>query len=382
MIRLNKTTFIKDSATRSKLAKFITSNEILSMNKKCTEFERKFSVWQSRKYSVLFNSGSSANLALLQAFKNLKWIRKGDKVGFSSLTWATNIMPIIQTGFIPLPIDVSKRTLNIRLDDIEDKKIDALFITNALGLSDNISEIRDYCNSKNILFFEDNCESMGSVYDGEKLGNFGVASTFSFYVGHQMSTIEGGMICTDNKALYDMLLMVRCHGWTRCLDEESRNHYMIKNNVEPFFDKYTFYCEAYNLRPMEITGFLGIEQLKYIDSAIKKRHDNFMYLYNKTINNYDIVHLDIGGLDLISSLSFPLVCKDRPLFNKYRERAENANIEIRPIIGGDVTRQPFYPFKANTDSNAQSIFMNGLYLPNNESLTKSELEKIGDVIGS
>src|SRR3989344_712644 len=149
-------------------------------------------------------------------------LNKKDKVGFSALTWATNTMPLIQLDLDPVPIDISLKNLNICSDNLlsilENIQLDALFITNLLGFCGDLDKISGVCNRKNIILIEDNCESLGSTLNDIKLGNFGLASTFSFYVGHHMSTIEGGMVCTDDKSLYEMLLMVRAHGWDRNLE--------------------------------------------------------------------------------------------------------------------------------------------------------------------
>jgi CDP-6-deoxy-D-xylo-4-hexulose-3-dehydrase len=193
-IQLIKSAFYHEMETRAKLCDFLSRPEQLSIGKYCREFEEKFAKWQERKYCVFVNSGSSANLILLQSLLNTGRLQKGDEVGFSSLTWATNPMPLMQLGYTPVPIDIELNTLNVSLDSfkrsIEGKNIKALFITNVLGFCDNIDAIAEYCESQNILLIEDNCESMGTVYKGKKLGNYGLASTFSTYIGHHMSTIE------------------------------------------------------------------------------------------------------------------------------------------------------------------------------------------------
>ena len=224
MIYLMKNTFFRENQTRKKLAEFVTNSPKLSMGKTCLSFEKEFAKYQNRKYAVLVNSGSSANLALLQSMLNLGILKKGDKIGFSAVTWATNVMPLIQLGFEPIPIDISKENLNVDIENLvsQKEKIKALFLTNLLGFSGKINKIREYCGKEKIILFEDNCESLGSVVNGKKLGNFGIASTFSFFVGHHLSTIEGGMICTDDFDLYNMLLMVRAHGWSRALDKDQQ----------------------------------------------------------------------------------------------------------------------------------------------------------------
>ena len=242
MIKLIKSTFFNEQETKKKLYDFILNAEMLSMAQECKKFEEKFAKKQGRKFAVFVNSGSSANLILLQSLMNLGKFKKGDKIGVSALTWGTNVMPIIQMGLIPIAIDceieslnVSSRTLNERINELN-----GLFLTNALGFSHNISKIKDICSKKNIIFIEDNCEALGSRVSGTLLGNFGVASTFSFFVGHHISTIEGGMICTDDEKLYFSLIMARAHGWDRNLPIKKQQELRNKYNIDEFYSKYAF----------------------------------------------------------------------------------------------------------------------------------------------
>ena len=236
MINLIKSTFYKEKLTKKKLCAFIEKAQQLSIGKEVVGFEKNFSAWQGRKYSVMFNSGSSANLALIQVLINLKKIKYGDTVGFSAVTWATNVMPLINLHLKPVPIDIELDTLNISSKGLvqayQKHKFKLLFITNLLGYCDDLGEIQKFCKKHNIILIEDNCESLGSEYKGRKLGNFGFASTFSFYVGHHLSTIEGGMVCTDDKEIDTMLRIVRSHGWDR---------HLTKGEQDKLRKKYSWY---------------------------------------------------------------------------------------------------------------------------------------------
>ena len=219
MIKLIKSTFYRESETKRELSKFIMNTPKLSMGEQCLKFEKNFSDFQERKFACFVNSGSSANILLLQSLLNLKRIKRGDRIAFSSLTWSTNVMPIIQLGLIPVPIDVSLENLNVSSKTLKlafnKTPFDVLFITNLLGFCANLDKISSFCKQKEIILLEDNCESLGSELNSKKLGNFGFASTFSFYVGHHLSTIEGGMICTSDKKIYEILRMLRSHGMLR-----------------------------------------------------------------------------------------------------------------------------------------------------------------------
>ncbi len=379
MIKLIKSTFHKEEATKEALCKFIKQAKQLSMDKMCSEFETKFSHWQGRKYSVMFNSGSSANLALIQVLINLNKIKEGDSVGFSAVTWATNVMPLITLKLNPVPIDIEMDTLNIsskKIIEIHKKhKFKCLFITNLLGYCDDIGKIRKFCKKNNILLIEDNCESLGTEYKKEKLGNFGFASTFSFYAGHHMSTIEGGMVCTDDLEIDTMLRIVRSHGWDRHISENEQKKLRLKYNVDEFYGKFTFYDIGYNFRPTEINGFLGLNQLKYLDEMIKKRQENYKK-FEKIYQNKDFVKMKTDGLNVVSNFAFPLICKSKSIKEKYMELAKKAEIEIRPIVAGSINKHAFYKKYIATKyflPNAEKIHELGFYFGNNPDLTKKEI---------
>ncbi len=383
MIKLMKSTFYKEAETKKNLANFVMNSGMLSMNSECKKFEESFSKIQKRKYSILVNSGSSANLILLQALLNLGRLKKGDKVGFSALTWATNVMPIIQLGLVPVPVDCDMETLNTSSKNLKDKvkTLKAFFITNVLGFSDNIREIKKICKNNKVILLEDNCESLGSEVSGTLLGNFGVASTFSFFVGHHLSTIEGGMVCTDDKELSDMLVMCRAHGWDRNLDSKKQAELRKKNKIDNFYAKYTFYDLAYGVRSTEINGFIGNIQLKYLPEIIKKRQENFKKFYKATLNNPDFIPMKLDHMNVISNFSMPIICRTKEICEKYKIKfAEIA--EIRPVIAGDITKQPFYK-KYQKDShcpNATFIHENGFYFPNNPELTKEEVNSLCKIL--
>ncbi len=386
MIKLIKQSFYKEQELKKELSDFILKTNKFSMGEYCHLFEKSFSEFQRRKYSVFVSSGSAANLILIQSLLNLGYLNKGDVVAVSSLTWATNIMPLIQLGLKPLLIDFNPKTLNISLNNLYDaykkNKFNALFITNVLGFADKLNEIKQFCDNNNIILLEDNCESLGSEVNHKKTGNFGLASTFSFFVGHHLSTIEGGMVCTDDEELHDMLVMTRAHGWDRNLSIDKQNELRVKYNVNPFFAKYTFYDLAFNVRPTEINGFIGYKTIKYLPEIINKRFVNFMKLNNALKDNDDVLHYELNHMNIISNFAFPLIFKDKTLFIKYKELFEKNNIEIRPIIAGNMTKQPFFIKYCRDDTLLNSrIVDNGFYIPNNPSLNEDELNLLVKLVG-
>ena len=384
MIPLMKNAFLNEYETKKALSEFILKADKLSMGEKCLEFERKFAIEQGRKDAVLFNSGGSANLALFQSLKNLDKIQEDCYLGFSAITWATNVMPIIQLGFSPVAVDCNPSTLNIMssnlLECIKEYPLKVLFITNALGFAGDLDNIKEICDRKGILLLEDNCESLGTELNTDKAGNFGLASTFSFFVAHHMSTIEGGMVCTDDEELAEMMRMVRANGWDRNINAIKQAKWRNRYGVTSEFDaKYTFYDLGFNMRPTEITGFLGLEQLKYLKENIKKRETNYFHFEDIISNNSDFISFSREHIKFLSSFALPIVCKTPILRDKYLAQFSGAGIEIRPMIAGNIQEQPFYKKYVTNIRNvpgADFIQDNGFYCGNYPELSETDIETI------
>jgi CDP-6-deoxy-D-xylo-4-hexulose-3-dehydrase len=387
MIKLIKSTFYKEARTKQLLVRFIRSAKQLSFGPECQSFEVNFAKWQERKHCVMLNSGSSANFAIIQTLLNLGYIRRGDLIGFSALTWSTNVMPIIELGLTPVPIDVELGTLNVSSQKLmailEKYPLKAVFLTNLLGFCDDIDKIAEICAKHKIILIEDNCESMGTVYKKKKLGNYGLAGTFSFYVGHHMSTIEGGAVCTDNEEIATMARIVRAHGWDRNLSfvkqNEMRNKFKVNST---FYSRYTFYDLGYNFRPTEINGFIGNVQLKYADEIVKKHRDNFFEMAVPIYKLNDRYYpLRYDHIDFLSNFAVPVICRTQKIRDELVKKCEG-RVEIRPIVGGDMTKQPFFGkympgfVKTLAASNAGLIHEQGLYFANNPDLTKKEKQEI------
>ena len=371
-----KHTFYKEAETKLKLCEFIMASNKLSMGEEVSRFESAFAGWQGCNYSVMVNSGSSANLILLQSLVNLKRIRSGARIGVSAVTWATNVMPIIQMGCIPVLIDVNLQLLNITLESVRKHRIDCLFITHLLGFHGDIANIAEYCQNSNIILLEDTCESLGTVVSDRKLGNFGLASTFSTFVGHHMSTIEGGLVCTDDTELDMMLRMVRSHGWDRGISSEQRRSLRTTWNITDFHGPYTFYTLGYNVRPTEINGFLGLIQLNYIDNANESRRKNFSLIKSEINSKTSIYTVDMD----IPAFAIPIVCKNVDTKNYCAQLFQDAGIETRPIVSGNMSRQPFMIEYAEHMPNADTIHENGIYIPNHADLSIEDIERILAVI--
>jgi len=385
MIPLMKNAFLNEFETKKALAEFILRTDKFSMGEQCAEFEKAFATYQKRSFAILFNSGGSANLALLQALRNLGYLKNGDTVGFSALTWSTNVMPIIQIGLVPVVIDCDPETLNIMSTHLEkrlkEENLKALFITNALGFCGDLDKIQKICKEQGIILLEDNCESLGTeLTAGDKTGNYSRASTFSFFVAHHMSTIEGGMICTDDSELAEMLIIVRANGWDRNLMATQQNKWRTTHGIKSEFDaKYTFYDLGYNFRPTEITGFLGLNQLQFLEKNIDIRENNYLQIERTVKMNPDLLLLRHNHIKKLSSFAMPLVCKTPELRERYLAQFSGAGIEIRPMIAGNIQKQPFYSKyckKSYALPGADFLHQCSFYCGNYPELTEKDLETI------
>jgi CDP-6-deoxy-D-xylo-4-hexulose-3-dehydrase len=351
-VPLMRDTFLNDRETRARLAEFVATASRLSMGEQCEAFESEFAAWQGREYAVLFNSGSSANLALIQALLNIDFLSPGDKVGVSAVTWATNVMPLIQLGLEPVIFGEEKNA--------------AAFVTHPLGYQGDPRPEK--------ILLEDTCEALGSVVNGRKLGNLGLASTFSFYVGHHLSTIEGGMVCTDSGYLDAALKMVRAHGWDRNLSEERQRDLRELHQVDDFHAPFTFYELGFNLRPTEITGFLGRVQLPLLSAAIQKRRENFLRLAMVVNKGQEFKWPESAGF---SPFCFPIHCFGNEDRAKRVARFREAGVEVRPIIAGNIQRHPFWKTHVRKEyptPEADRMHDRGFYCTVRPDLTEEEME--------
>ncbi len=371
-----KSTFLGEQETKDALCSFIQTVDKMSMGDEVLKFETSFASWQKRSYSVMVNSGSSANLVILQALLNLGRLTKGDRVGVSAVTWATNVMPVIQLGLVPVLIDVDPKTLNVSSEEVRKHDIRCLFITHLLGFHGDIDVIAEYCKSKDILLLEDTCESLGTVYNGIRLGNFGLASSFSTFVGHHMSTIEGGLIATDDAELNQMIRMVRAHGWDRNVTQEQRSELRSKWDINDFYGPYTFYTLGYNVRPMDLQGLIGSIQLKHVDAANENRCRSFCKIRD-SIQSQDLM---LPNQD-VPAFAIPVICSSPEVRDEYVKKCKTLGIETRPIVAGNMNRQPF--FKEYASQNplpvADLIHTCGFYMPNHPDLTEKEIDYLTSV---
>lgn len=348
------------------------------------QLEEKWSKFLGRKYSVFLNSGSSANLAMVYSLLQTNLL-KNKKVIVPAVSWVTTVSPVMQLGFEPIMCDTDRDNLGVDVEHLKGLFVEhtpsILIIVHVLGFPNRMKEILDLCEEYNVILLEDSCESMGSTYDGKMTGQFGLMSSFSTYYGHHISTIEGGVVSTDNEDLYNILKSIRAHGWDRDLELNYQKKLRDDNKVNDFKSLYTFYYPGFNLRSTDLQAFIGIEQLDKLDFIIKKRNENFL-LYHSLIKN-DYWKIKPIENSFISNFAYPII---HPKINEIVENLTRNNIETRPLICGSIGNQPFYKnVYGETDLEFANIVDEyGLYLPNNHQMTNEEIEfvceKVNEVL--
>ena len=387
MIKLVNDTISHDEI--DKLREWLGTYPQLTMGEKTKEFEAAFSDYLGVKHSVFVNSGSSANLLMIYALK-LKYDIK--KVAVPALSWSTTVSPLIQLGIEPVLIDCNMDDLSLDLEHLEEelkKGIDAVLSISPLGLIPCMNRIELLCKEYDAHLIEDNCESIGSLAGTKRLGTWGLMGTYSFYFSHQISTIEGGMICTDDDELHDLLVMLRSHGMARDLGKESQSALRKEWKVDEFMDLFTFYVPGFNVRPTEIQSFIGLMQLDRLNYIANCRFENFK-IYREIIDLKGMWVPKVAWFHTISALAYPIITTfdDGSAIPNERDniakRLQERDIETRPIIAGSIGNQPFYK-KAYGEKflpNAVNVQKNGLYVPCHQDLTIPQIREICRVITS
>ena len=332
------------------------------------EFENNFSEFLGCSNSRLVNSGSSANLLIAAAnlfYKELKNLR----IGVPAVSWSTTLAPFMQLGYQPFLIDCDPINLGVNIDHlneiIKEENIGSLILVHVLGHDSNINKIKDICSENNIRLFEDACESLGSICNNKKLGNFGLASTFSFYYGHHISTIEGGSISSNNDEFISLITSLRSHGWSRDLAPEISQSLKLEFGISNFRDLYAFYYPGFNLRSTEINAFLGLKQMEIIKKYCQKRQDLFN-LYKKELRDFWCQN---SQTEFVSAFAFGTLVTNPQEVWQY---LKNNEIESRPLICGSMGLQPFWKNKYGSYSSlryADQVHNNGIYLPINADMS-------------
>jgi CDP-4-dehydro-6-deoxyglucose reductase, E1 len=370
-----------DNSDIDNLVEWLKTYPRLTKGPQTKLLEEKWSKWLGRKYSVFCNSGSSANLLMLAALKEGKYL-KNNNIVIPGVAWATDLAPAIQLGYNVSLCDVNMDNLSVDLRVLEtifeSNDISVLMLVSVLGLVPNMTEIVDLCKRYGVLLLEDACESLGSTYHGVKLGTVGLMSSFSTFFGHHISTIEGGFVSTDSFALYELLLSLRSHGWDRDLSTNTQDQLQNAWNISEFDALYTFYNAGFNLRSTDLQAYIGLRQLDKLDKNIDIRHLNYK-LYRELLQHLawtPPLHKD----DIVSNFAFPIISTNR---DKIVKKLQENNVEVRPLICGSMGSQPFY-VKHNGAAvnlpNADYISKFGMYLPNHPGLSPEDIHFICKLI--
>ena len=382
MIKLVNDTI--DNNDIDKLIEWLQTYPRLTKGELTIKFEEKWSNWLGVKHSVFCNSGSSANLLMLWALVEANRISRDSKIVVPSLAWATDLSPVIQLGMTPILCDINLEDLSVDLDDLEkifkESKPEVLLLVSVLGLVPDMIKISKLCKKYNVILLEDTCEGMGSECGNKKLGTFGLMSSFSTYFGHHISTIEGGLVSTNDTELFEILKSIRSHGWDRDASDDYKAKLRKKWDTSEFDALYTFYHSGFNLRSTDLQAFIGLGQIDKLDSICEKRNNNFK-IYQKELKNFR-PYVWEWAEDFISNFAYPVIADDVEERDEIIKRLQEANIEVRPMICGSMGTQPFYMKKYgdNILFNANVVDKTGFYVPNHPGLSKDDIIKICDII--
>lgn len=365
---------------RIRLSKFILTADRFTQGEKVEEFEEAWSTWLGTDFSVFVSSGSTANFLLLAALIEKYNIPKGANVLVPACTWVTNINPIIQLGLTPVFCDINITNFSFDIDTlrkIKDSgvKIDVIFVTHLLGFpARNEMYARIFPDA---LIIDDVCESHGAIgEDGYKVGANSIGSTFSFYFGHHMSTIEGGMVSTNDPELYDLLKLKRSHGLARV--SPNFDSYVAAN---PEIDsQFLFVTDGYNFRNTEIAAQLGLYQLDRLDDFISIRRDNYARFFSTMWHNENF-HEPSYNVDA-SPFCFPFICKTREIRDRLILLLKQNGVEYRPVVAGNLLRQPYLSryYEEGKFPNADLVHENGIYIGNNQFVSDYEFEILDRVL--
>ena len=351
----------------------VIASGMFTMGANVQAFERDFAQYIGSQHCVMVNSGSSANLLMVAALfytKNPRLkLQRGDEVIVPAVSWSTTYYPLYQYGLKIKFVDIDLHTLNYDLDQLEQAVTDktrAIMAVNLLGNPNDFERIQQIIGKRNIVLIEDNCESMGASYQGKKAGTFGVMGSFSSFFSHHISTMEGGLIVTDDEELYQILLSLRAHGWTRNLPKH--NLVCSDKSDDPFEESWRFVLPGYNVRPLEMEGAIGVEQVRKLPGLISARRENGKAFQAAMANHPDIlIQKEIGES---SWFGFSMVIRPgskltRPVLVK---KLNEAGFECRPIVAGNFAKNEVVkyfdsetPFPLN---NASHIDTHGLFVGN------------------
>lgn len=356
----------------------------LTKGKLTLEFEAKWSKWLGMKHSVLCNSGSSANLLMFYALL-VSGRLKNKKVIVPSVGWVTTIAPAIQFGFEPIMCETDPDTFGLDLAHLEELLIKhdpgTVIMVQVLGVPHKMPELAKLKKKYNFFLLEDACAAIGASAYGQKVGSFGDMSSFSFYFGHQMSTIEGGAVSTNDKQLFDLLLMLRSHGWSKDVDKAKHESLVCEHGIDDFHTPFVFYEPGFNVRATDLNAFIGLGQIDKLEWIVKRRHENHER-YKKHFAEDFYFQKPTDSTAKLCSISFGLVADDTEQRKRIVTALTQNGIETRIFSAGNLGLHPFWYKRYGKGSFpvADRIHHCGLFLPNNPSLKLEDVDFIAGVV--
>ena len=365
----------------------VIDSDMYSMGPNVAAYEREFADFFGSRYAIMVSSGSMANLLMIDAlfYTSSPRLKRGDEVIVPAVSWSTTYFPLQQHGLKLVFVDVDENTLNMDIHKLSvaiTEKTKAVFAVNLLGNPNDFDAIRSIIAERDIILLEDNCESMGAVYNGKQAGTIGVMGSFSSFYSHHIATMEGGCITTDDEELYHILLALRAHGWTRNLPEQ--NHVTGKKSLDAFTESYKFVLPGYNVRPLEMSGAIGREQLKKLPSLISGRRENarcFQELFEA--HPYLDIQSEIGES---SWFGFAFQVKEGSGVSRASllEKLEKANVDFRPIVAGNFVKNDvirFFDYEVSgTLEAAERIDTSGFFIGNHHYDIRERLKQVRNLL--
>ena len=355
----------------------------LTMGELTSEFELKWAEYIGTEKSIFVNSGSSANLLMVYLGLVLGKLNEGDKVIVPSCGWATTIAPIIQFGLIPVMVDSNRYNYGVDISEVEKicekEEIKGMIFVHPLGVPCDKDEILSLKNKYNFFLMEDCCASVGAKFsDGTKIGTIGDVSSFSFYFGHQLSTIEGGFVNTNNEEYYQRMLMLRSHGWVKDISGEFYNSNYKEWGIDTVNGAFNFIHSGFNIRSTDLQAFLGLLQLKKADKIMRARNNNHIR-YKETMNE-EFTFQDWGNAWPVS-LHIGILAKNSNIRKRVLKACKNHNIETRVWSHGNLGRHPFWSEKYGLFKGSWSdqIYSRGFILPTFPELKETDIDYISEV---
>lgn len=380
-IRLSRPTFGADEVIES-LESLLST--YVTMGEKVAQFESMWADYLETTHAHMVNSGSSANLLALKSLEG-DVIEPEDEVIVPAVAWSTSLFPVLDINATPVLVDVNPETYTLDVDAFSEAITDqtsAVVLVHLLGNPCDMDPILDLCDEHDIAIVEDCCEAHGAAYNGQKVGTFGDVATYSFFFSHHITSIEGGMVVTDDTERSKRMRMSRAHGWVRELEDADD---LLENNpdIDP---RFLFANEGYNLRPTEIQGAFGLHQLPKLDAFVEKRRENAATLSSFLAKHNGLKLFEPGSDAYCSWFAYPIQVRETADFTRkeLQQHLENNNIETRPILAGNLARQPVlehidHRIEGELDG-AQAIHDNGLFIGNHHRLTEEKINYIVSTI--